>query len=201
MVNEFLYEVKGVTQEQRMHQDEYDCAKRKYENAYISKRNAENELISIQNRRRQILDEINQNKTDRNRFFESSQEIAKTSQNDSDISIGITDSETKLEAATVGFSAIGSASYCKPQNLVAVFEERDRNTKNVINGIFDNLKNTQNTMNQKIEEFDREIQRLQDELENGERRERILSNTISECSRTMTNATYTMAYHKKYIQQ
>lgn len=191
----------SVTQEQRMHQDEYDRAKRKYETAYISKRNAENELIGIQNRRRHILDEINQNTTEKSRFSESSEEIAKTSQNDSVISTGITDSETKLEAATLGFSAIGATSYCKPQNLIAVFEERDRNAKNMINGVFENLKNTKSVMNQKIEEFDREIQRLQDELENGERRERTLSNTISECSRTMTNATYTMAYHKKYLQQ
>lgn len=190
-----------MTQEQKMHQDEYNRAKRRYENAYIGKRNAENELVNIQNRRRQIINEINQNTTERNRFWESSQEIAKTSQNDSDISTGITDSETKLEAATIGFSAIGATSYCRPQNLVNVFEERDRNAKNAISGVFENLENAKSVMWQKIEAFNREIQRLQNEMTNGEHRERTLLYTISECSRTMTNATYTMAYHKKYLQQ
>ena len=131
-----------MTQEQKMHQDEYDRAKRRYESAYMDKRNAENELAGIKTERRQILDKINQQKTERKRFSESSDEIAKTSQNDSDISEGIADSETKLEAAATGFCAIGSTTSSKPQNLTAVFEERDRSAKNTISTVFENLRKT-----------------------------------------------------------
>ena len=60
--------------------------------------------------------------------------------------------------------------------------------------------NSKNIIKQKIEEFDREIQRKQNELENGERGERTLSTIISESSKTMSNATYSMAYHKKFLQ-
>ena len=190
-----------MTQDQRQHQDAYDHARRDYDNASAAKRNAENEIIGIQNRRKQIVNEINSLESEKKLNEESLTELQKTTQHDSDISSGITDAATKLDTAATGFLAIGSASSCQLKNLNNVFDERDRNARTRISGIFENINSAKLSITSKINELTGNIRRLENEMEEGKQRERSLNNSIAEYSRAMSNASYSMAYHKRCMEQ
>ena len=188
-----------MTPEQQKHQEEYLIAKRKYENAFEEKRCAENEVNNILNRRQQIISTINELVSERNRNSDSLSEIQRSSAQNSDFDSSVKDTESKLEIASIGFSAIGESSVGTPQNLIEVFDERSRRSKSSITSAFEQMKNIGDSIQRKIDDLNRQIAQLEREMEDGQNRERYLNNVIAEQDRIMNNASIEMAYHKKHM--
>lgn len=188
-----------MTPEQIKHQEEYYRAKRNYENASIEKRRAENEIIRIRNRRTQIINKVNGLNSEKRRNETSLAEINKTSARNNDIDVGIKDGESKLSTAAAGFLAIGESSVGNPQNLVDVFDDKNRISKAAINGAFEQMKRAATSISRKIEELISAIRRLETEMEEGKRREHSLSYVASQQQRIMNNASIEMAYHKRHM--
>lgn len=107
-----------MTPEQQQHQEDYTIAKRRYENAFSEKRRAENELNNILNRRQQVIGAINELTAERKRNDESLSEIQSSYAKNSDFDASVKDTETKLEVASIGFSAIGESSVELHRNLL-----------------------------------------------------------------------------------
>lgn len=123
----FIYASKWgdfMTPEQQQHQEDYMIAKRRYENAFSEKRRAENELNNILNRRQQVIGAINELTAERKRNDESLSEIQSSYAKNSDFDASVKDTETKLEVASIGFSAIGESSVGTPQKLTEIFDEK-----------------------------------------------------------------------------
>lgn len=188
-----------MTQEQRKHQEDYMIAKRRYENAFAEKRHAENEVSNILNRRQQIINLINELVAERNRNCDSLSEIQRSSAQNNDLDSSVKDTESKLEAASIGFSAIGESSVGSPQKLTEVFGERNRHSKSSIASAFAQMKNIGNSVQRKIDELNRQISQLEREMEDGKSSERYWNNVIIEQNRIMNNASVEMAYHKRYL--
>lgn len=188
-----------MTPEQQRHQQEYYRAKRNYENAVMEKRRAENDIINIQSRRNQIINRINALTSERRRNENSLTEINKTSSKNNDVEMGIKDNESKLDAASAGLLGIGESSLGKPQNLSEVFSEKNTKTKKAILGAFDQLKETSKAISRKIGELNSAIRGLENEMEEGKRRERSLANYANEQQRIINNSSIEMAYHKKHM--
>lgn len=188
-----------MTPEQQKHQEDYLIAKRRYENSYTEKRRAENEVNGILNRRQQIISTINELVSERNRNSDSLSEIQRSSSQNGDFDASVRDAESKLEAASLGFSAIGESSVGIPQKLTEVFDEINRNSKSSISSAFEQMKNIGNSIQIKIDDLNRQISQLERELEDGKTREQYLNNVISEQNHIMNNASIEMAYHKKFL--
>lgn len=174
-------------------------AKRRYENAFSEKRRAENELNNILNRRQQVIGAINELTAERNRNNYSLSEIQSSYAQNNDFDASVKDTETKLEAASIGFSAIGESSVGTPQKLTEVFDEKNRTSKTSITSAFSQIKNIEGSIQRKIDELNRQIAQLERELEDGQNRERYLNSVISEQNHIMNNASIEMAYHKRYL--
>lgn len=164
---------------QQQHQEEYLIAKRRYENAFAEKRRAENEINNILNRRQQIVSAINELVSDRARNFDSLSEIQRSSAQNSDFDASVKDTETKLEAASSGFLAIGESSVGTPQRLTEVFDERNRTSKSSIASAFEQMKNIGGSIQRKIDDLSHQISQLEQEMEDGKNRERYLNNVIA----------------------
>lgn len=188
-----------MTPEQQQHQEDYMIAKRRYENAFSEKRRAENELNNILNRRQQVIGAINELTAERNRNNYSLSEIQRSYAQNNDFDASVKDTETKLEAASIGFSAIGESSVGTPQKLTEVFDEKNRTSKTSITSAFSQIKNIEGSIQRKIDELNRQIAQLERELEDGQNRERYLNSVISEQNHIMNNASIEMAYHKRYL--
>ena len=188
-----------MTPEQQKHQEDYFIAKRRYENAFAEKRRAENEINNILNRRQQLINMINELTAERNRNTDSLSEIQRSSAQNGDFDASVKDTETKLEAASSGFSAIGESSVGTPQRLTEVFDERNRTSKSSIASAFEQMKTIGSSIQRKIDDLSRQISQLEQEMEDGKNRERYLNNVIAEQNHIMNNASIEMAYHKKYL--
>ena len=188
-----------MTPEQQRHQQEYYRAKRNYENAVIEKRKSENDIIGIQSRRTQIINRINALVAERRRNESSLAEINRTSSKNNDVEAGIRDTESKLDEAAIGLLGIGESSLCRPQNLKDVFSEKNTRTKNAITGAFGQLRETGRAISRKIEELNAAIRGLENEMEEGKRRERSLANYANEQQRIINNSSIEMAYHKRHM--
>lgn len=184
---------------EQQHQEEYLIAKRRYENAFAEKRRAENELNSIFNRRQQIINTINELTSERNRNIDSLSEIQKSTAQNSDFDDSVKDTETKLEAASSGFLAIGESSVGTPQRLTEVFEERNRSSKSSIASAFEQMKNIGDSIQRKIDDLSHQISQIEQEMEDGKNRERYLNNVIAEQNHAMNKASIEMAYHKNHM--
>ena len=183
------------------HEEEYQIAKRKYEDAFAEKRSAENEISGIINRRRQILDTVNELVAERKLNDASLTELNSSSAKNSDFDDCVKDTETKLEAASAGFCAIGESSLGVPQKLTEVFDEKNRRSKSSITGAFEQIKNIGKAVQQKIDDLNSRISALEREQEDGQNRERYLNGVISEQDHRMSNATIEMAYHKRHMDE
>lgn len=188
-----------MTPEQQKHQEDYFIAKRRYENAFAEKRRAENEINNILNRRQQIINLINELTAERNRNTDSLSEIQRSSAQNGDFDASVKDTETKLEAASSGFSAIGESSVGTPQRLTEVFDERNRKSKSSIASAFEQMKGIGSSIQRKIDNLNHQISQLEQEMEDGKNRERYLNNVIAEQNHIMNNASIEMAYHKNHI--
>ncbi len=188
-----------MTPEQQQHQEDYMIAKRRYENAFSEKRRAENELNNILNRRQQVIGAINELTAERKRNDESLSEIQSSYAKNSDFDASVKDAETKLEVASIGFSAIGESSVGTPQKLTEIFDEKNRSSKACITSAFSQIKSIEGSIQRKIDELNRQVEQLDRELEDDKNRERYLNNVILEQDRIMNNASIEMAYHKRYI--
>ncbi|WP_294413330.1 hypothetical protein [uncultured Ruminococcus sp.] len=188
-----------MTPEQQKHQEDYLIAKRRYENAFAEKRCAENEKNNILNRRKHIINTINELTSERNRSNNSFSEIQRSSAQNGDFDASVKDTETKLEAASAGFLAIGESSVGNPQRLTEVFDERNRNSKSSIASAFEQMKNIGSSIQHKIDDLSYQISQLEQEMECGKNRERYLNNVIAEQDRIMNNASIEMAYHKNHM--
>lgn len=188
-----------MTPEQQKHQEDYLIAKRKYENAFTEKRRAENEVNSILNRRQQIVNTINELVSERNRNSDSLSEIQRSSSQNGDFDASVRDTESKLEAASLGFLAIGESSVGTPQKLTDVFDEKNRKSKSSITSAFEQMKNIGNSIQRKIDDLNRQITQLEREMEDGKNREQYLNNVVAEQNHIMNNASIEMAYHKKHM--
>lgn len=188
-----------MTPEQQKHQEEYLIAKRRYENAFEEKRRAENEVNNILNRRQQIISTINELVAEMNRNSDSLSEIQRSSAQNSDFNSSVRDAESKLEAASIGFSAIGESSVGTPQKLTEVFDERNRRSKSSIISAFEQIKNIGNSIQRKIDDLNRQITQLEREMEDGKNREQYLNNVVAEQNHIMNNASIEMVYHKKHM--
>ncbi len=188
-----------MTPEQKKHEEEYNAAKRRYENAYAEKRRSENEIADIKNRRKQIINSINELTSENRRYISSRDDVSGSFDKNSEFDAGWSDSEQKLSAAASGFLAIGSTSISKPQDLNIVFGDKNTTTRNKMNDVFSNLKKVRDELNEKIEANEKKISGLNAEMEDGKNRERSLSSNISEQERIMRNASIEMASHKKYL--
>ncbi len=69
-----------------------------------------------------------------NRNSDSLSEIQRSSAQNSDFDSSVKDTESKLETASIGFSAIGESYVGTLQNLTEVFDERNRCSKSSICG-------------------------------------------------------------------
>ena len=116
-----------------------------------------------------------------------------------DFDASVKDTETKLEAASSGFLAIGESSVGTPQRLTEVFDERNRTSKSSIASAFEQMKTIGSSIQRKIDDLSRQISQLEQEMEDGKNRERYLNNVIAEQNHIMNNASLEMAYHKKYL--
>lgn len=202
VVNLFKVETKGgncMTPEHQKHQEDYMKAKKKYENAFIEKRRAENEINNILNRRQKIINMINELTAERNRNTDSLSEIQRSSAQNGDFDASVKDTETKLEAASSGFLAIGESSVGTPQRLTEVFDERNRKSKSSIASAFEQMKNIGSSIQRKIDDLNRQISQLEREMEEGKNRERYFNSVIAEQERIMNNASIEMTYHKKHM--
>lgn len=188
-----------MTPEQQKHQEDYLLAKKRYENAFAKKRSSENETSRILNRRQQIVNTINELVAERNRNNDTLSEIQRSSAQNSDFDLCVKDTESKLETASIGFSAIGESSVATLQNLTEVFEERNHRSKTSIVNAFEQMKNIGNSVQQKIDDINRQIAQYEQEMEDGQNRERYLNNVIAEQDRIMNDASIEMAYHKKHM--
>ena len=188
-----------MTPEQQRHQQEYYRARRNYENAVMEKRNAENEIQNIQARRTQIINRINALSSERKRNENSLTHIEKTTARNNEVEASIRDTESKLSDAATGLLGIGESSVCRPQNLSEVFGDSSRVSKNAIIGAFGKLRETTHAILRKIEELNSAIRGLENEMEDGRRRERSLSYYAAEQQRIVNNSSIEMAYHKRHM--
>ena len=94
---------------------------------------------------------------------------------------------------------IGESSVCRPQNLSEVFGDSSRVSKNAIIGAFGKLRETTHAILRKIEELNSAIRGLENEMEDGRRRERSLSYYAAEQQRIINNSSIEMAYHKRHM--
>lgn len=180
----------------QQHMEEYMIAKRKYENAFSEKRRAENEINGIRNRRQQIINSINEKSSERKRNTDSHAEIQRSYAKNGEFDASVRDTESKLETATAGYSAIGVSSTGGVQKLTEVFDARNRASKSAITSAFNQLKNIEGAIQRKIDDLNRQISQLERELEDGHNRERYLNGVVSQQDHIMNNASIEMAYHK-----
>lgn len=82
---------------------------------------------------------INDLTAERNRNTDSLSEIQRSSAQNGDFDARVKDTETKLEADSSGFLAIGESSVGTPQRLTEVFDERNRTSKSSIASAFEQI--------------------------------------------------------------
>lgn len=189
-----------MTPEQRRHEEDYQSAKRKYEDAFAEKRRAENEISEILNRRKQIIAKVNELVAEKNLNTDSLTQLNNSSAKNSEFDEHIKDTEVKLESASTGFCAIGESSVATVKKLTDVFDEKNRHSKSSITGAFEQIKNIGKTIEQKISTLSGQITQLNNEREEGERRERYLYGVISDQDHRMNDASIEMAYHKRHME-
>lgn len=86
-----------------------------------------------------------------------------------------------------------------PQKLTEVFDERNRSSKSSIASAFEQMKNIGGSIQRKIDDLNRQISQLEQEMEDGKSRECYLNNVIAEQNHIMNNASIEMAYHKNHM--
>ena len=86
------------------------------------------------------------------------------------------------------------------KKLTDVFDEKNRHSKSSITGAFEQIKNIGKTIEQKISTLSGQITQLNNEREEGERRERYLYGVISDQDHRMNDASIEMAYHKRHME-
>ncbi len=190
-----------TTAEQKKHEEEYNQAKRRYENAYGDKARYERELINLQSRRTQIINEINSKKSDKKHLKSTYKTIEQSSGKNSDINAYLTKSNEKLASAALQFKGIGESSKGKQKDLEQLFSEKNTKSKNNIKKAFDEMKKAKGKLDTKIAELKKNIKDLEDEMDsNGTNQSRCKAN-IEAAKNAMNKASADMAYHKKHMQQ
>ena len=188
-----------LTEEVRRGLETYYRAEERYEDAYAEKGRAENDIVRIQNRRRDIINEINQCNSDRRCHQRSLDKIKNAISKNNDIESSRKDAASKLETASSGFAAIGTCTTVTPKKLTDVFEEKNRSTNRMLEESFRQIKNASSSISKKIDNLDNRIRQLQNEKDEGQRRERQLREHINEQNRIIRNASFEMACNRKYL--
>ena len=179
--------------------EEYMRWQRRYEDADVQRQRAENDIVDLHNRIRHLLEDINDYEAQCRQYVESAEQINKTTQDDGDITASIADADEKMELAANGLTGMGESSFCKPPNLISIFEERDRNAKTGISGAFEALKRTRQNMEATIDEFHHKIHECEAKIEECNHALQQKQFQIEDCRHIMTNASYEMAYWKQQM--
>ena len=188
-----------MTAEQQKHQDEYNAARRRYDNAYSDKRHAENEVANIKNRRNQLINMINERKAEKKRNEDALSELQGASGKNSDIDSGVRDAQSKLDLASAEYASIGEASTCKPRKLTEVFADKNTSSKNFISGAFSQIKTIIGNIQRRISELQSQISSYEREIEDGKSRERYWNGVAWDKQCTMNSAAGDMAYHQRMM--
>lgn len=188
-----------MTPEQQKHQDEYNAARRRYDNAYSDKRHAENQVAGIKNRRNQLINMINERNAEKKRNEDALSQLQGASGKNSDIDNGVRDAQTKLDTASAEYASIGEASYCKPRKLTEVFADKNTSSKNSISGAFEQIKTISGNLQRKISELQSQISQYEREIEDGKSKERYWNGVAWDKQCAMNSAAGDMAYHQRMM--
>lgn len=186
-----------MTLEQRKHESEYLAAKKRYENAYIAKSKYKKDLYEIQNKKTQVINKINELRSERKRVKRVYEELSNVRGNDSDVNDGIVATQKHLSEASVHFKAIGTSSLGDQKNLSDIFADKEKKTKTSLNTAFGNIKKMEQAFENDILNLDIKIKKLECELYEFKSKMAKYTVLIEENSKTMKNAAIDMAYHKK----
>lgn len=179
----------------------YDNAKSRYYNACSEINACDNRISELNRQKWYKMMEINQLNSEVRNTEEALRGIEQMIRKDTGLNQSFLKITNTTNDAANNYMRMIHSDNVSNKNLNEVYRTETNNTKRILNGIFDTLRNKKNALNSRVSELKSQLKRANDEYQSFDRSIRATEVNKHEWQVAKRSAAYDMEYYKRKMQE
>ena len=185
----------------RDYEELYNEYRSKYNNACDEVNECNRQISSLKDQRKTKVSRINELNASNRKLRDAIGDMKAVLGREDNVTEKLTKGSTKMETAADNFSSMVDASDVNSKSLTDVFSDESSNTKTAISTIFSTVKTRKKDLEGRLDEQEKELKRVKDDLSDIDAAIRRENGEISEWKSKKTNYYINMEYYKRKMEQ
>lgn len=179
----------------------YNYYRQKYYDSCSEINNCDHHIYNLKNGRRQVVNKINQLKTDIRNTQEALSSLEAVIKKEGSISSKLAVVAEKTNQTAVNFSGMVKASDIQSKNIADVYGDEAAKTRNTLNNVWSILGSKKSNLNTSLSNLQADLNRADSDLQNIDSDMKRISADMSYWKQQKTSNYYNMEYYRRKMLQ